>query len=457
MPGTAPADESSFLQFYRPEAKGAAGDADLPGGAAALAPRDRSFLLNLQRRALQYFLDNQMPGGLVLDRQRNHGPRRADGLCSTAATGMGFIALALASAPPYRLITPSSAAARIRTGLLAVLERLPHDHGAVPHFTDSVSEAIHGVDHCSTVETSWLAAGSLWAGAFLQDATLGKLATHFYERIDWRYWTAPDHADARGLLRHGKDRDGRFLACSWDRCNGETAFMYVLAAGAAEDRAVGRSAWVDLQPFYGTVADLRFNNADLGLFVFQYGLDLLDLYRWQPPGDVDLLKEARIATLANRLACAEVSRSFLTYRRHWGLSSGDGPGDSPGDDVYRCYAPSGPVDGTAHLTATLASLAHSPGAVLENLYQAQHDRDRLPLGRYGFSNINHDRSWISRDVVGIDLGAVVLALDNYLMDNRVRNLFARLACVRRGMERLGFTRATPPSAAPSAPGLRQAG
>ena len=75
-------------------------DADEPSSA------DRDFLLGLQYQALHYFLDNQTAGGLMLDRQRNHGPLRADGLCSVAATGMGFIALALASAPPYRLLSP---------------------------------------------------------------------------------------------------------------------------------------------------------------------------------------------------------------------------------------------------------------------------------------------------------------------------------------------------------------
>src|SRR5262249_52275015 len=102
-------------------------------GGEALAPADRGFLLGLQRHALQYFLDNQTPGGLILDRQRNHGPRRAHGLCSTAATGMGFVALALASAPPYRLLRPRTAVTRVAAGLRAALERLPDDHGAVPH------------------------------------------------------------------------------------------------------------------------------------------------------------------------------------------------------------------------------------------------------------------------------------------------------------------------------------
>src|ERR1700694_3545410 len=86
---------------------------------------DRVFLLGLQRCALAYFLDNQAPNGLILDRQSNHGPRRPHGLCSTAATGMGFIGLALASAPPFALLTPQQPAQRIGAALHAVLDRSP--------------------------------------------------------------------------------------------------------------------------------------------------------------------------------------------------------------------------------------------------------------------------------------------------------------------------------------------
>jgi hypothetical protein len=77
--------------------------------------------------------------------------------------------------------------------------------------------------------------------------------------------------------------------------------------------------------------------------------------------------------------------------------------------------------------------------VLENLRRAQHDQQLRPHGRYGFSNINVDRSWVGRDMVGIDAGAAVLALDNYMMNGRVRTLFNDVPAVRLGMERLGFT------------------
>jgi hypothetical protein len=404
---------------------------------AAFSTTDHRLLLRLQSQAMRYFMDNQTATGLILDRQRNHGPRHQHGLCSTAASGMGWIALALASADPYRLLTPAEATLRIGTGLETALHALPHDHGIVPHFIDSRSGAVHGSDHLSTIETAWLVAGALWASAFLRDTELERLAQSLWQRIDWRYWTAPD-TSATPLLRHGQGRDGRFLDCAWDRLNGETVFMYVLASGAEGERALPAEAWQHLQLFYGSVAGLRFNSSDLGLFVFQYGLDLLDLSSWLAPCGVDLVAEATIAADANYCKCRELADTFSTYREYWGLSAGDGPASSPEGYAYQCYAPGGPIDGTAHVTATLASIAQQPQLVIENLLCAYHDRHRAPLGRYGFSNINVDCGWIGPDMVGIDAGAAVLALDNYLHDNRVRNVFHFLPCIQRGLERAGF-------------------
>src|SRR5262249_22938640 len=147
-------------------------DLAVPGTAETLTPADRAFLLDLQRAALEYFLDNQVASGLIMDRQRNHGPRRPHGTCSTAATGMGLIAVALASRPPFLLLTPHEAAVRIETALRMALGRLPHDRGVVPHFLDSVTGEVYGNDFYSTVETAWLVAGGLWAAAFLRHGEL---------------------------------------------------------------------------------------------------------------------------------------------------------------------------------------------------------------------------------------------------------------------------------------------
>jgi hypothetical protein len=416
---------------------------------------ENALLWSLQRQALEYFLENQMPNGWVLDRQDNRGPRRTYGLCSSAATGMGFMALALASAPPYQMHSRPAAIQRIRAGIRASLESLPHDHGIMPHFVDATTGRVHGSDHFSTIDSAWLVAGALWAAEFLKDRDLENDAQLLYERIDWDYWTAPAEPTGQGLLRHGKKRDGSFLGCSWDRLNGETVFMYVLAAGAAAGRALEARGWQALQPFYGTLAGHRFPSADLGLFVFQYGMDLLDLCRWRAPQVEKLWEEAATATLANYRICRQQADAFATYSCYWGVSAGDGPAHPPAPDAYRCYTPAEPLDGTAHVTATLASIGQQPELVLENLLAAERGGDLAIRGRYGFSNVNLDRNWISRDIVGIDAGAALLALDNYLVDDRVRSIFHSLPPVQQGLRRLGFAETQAPATS-SPPALRHA-
>lgn len=406
-------------------------------GMASVKAIQRPLLPRLQIQALQYFIDNQTPAGLLLDRQSNHGPLRTSGLCSMAATGMGWIALALASDAPYRLLSPSEAVQRIRTGLQTALNVLPHDHGIVPHFVHSHTGQVYGSDYLSTIETAWLTAGALWAAAFLRDAELERLAHTLFARIDWHYWTAPAES-ATPLVRHGQTCGGRFLPCAWDRLNGETVFMYVMATGAADKYALPPAVWSHLRSFHGDAGGLHFNNSDLGLFVFQYGLDLLDLDDRPAPGGVDLAREAGIAAEANYHVCRDAAGHFATYQEYWGLSAGDGPGMNTDGFVYRCYAPSGPIDGTAHLTASLASIAHQPDLVHDNLERAAAEPRWPLLGRYGFSNVNTDRHWMAPDMVGIDAGAVVLALDNYLCEDRVRRVFHTLECVQRGLERAGF-------------------
>ena len=87
------------------------------------------------------------------------------------------------------------------------------------------------------------------------------------------------------------------------------------------------------------------------------------------------------------------------------------------------------LDGILALADCLGSLGNA---------QALHDAELGICGRYGLSNVNLDRGWVGPDMVGIDAGAVVLALDNLLMADRVRDVGRQIPCVHRGCARLGF-------------------
>src|SRR5262249_36704473 len=192
----------------------------------------------------------------------------------------------------------------VRQALETPRDRLPCDAGILPHFVEPHHLPAWGSDSSSTIDTGWLLAGGLWAAAFLGDADLADLAEGLCARVRWRAW-AVDQPGAGPLLRHGRGSDGQLLDCVWDRLNGETVFLYVLATGAPTGWELSRSCWAAFRPFPGTVAGLRFNHADLGLFVFQYGLDLLCPAQWAAHGGEALHTLPAIPSRANAAAALE--------------------------------------------------------------------------------------------------------------------------------------------------------
>lgn len=395
------------------------------GSAGALLQR-------LEKESIQYFVDNQLGHGLILDRQRNFARRGKTGLCSISATGMGLIALALAGEPEFAVLSRRESRKRIARALRTALT-LRHINGMMPHFVDSRSLAPVGSDAISTIDSAWLLAGALWAAEFTGVPQIRRLVRALVARVNWNAWTNGAPAP---LLRHGASVSGTYLTSVWDRFNAETAFMYLLAIGADETKALPASSWNALELFTGTLGSRTFISSDLGLFTFQYSHLLLDGAKLPPVKGKNLLAESIEGTLANREFCAALREQYRTFQTFWGVSAGDGPPNHPsGPDEYRAYDPQS-VDGTSHIEATVASLEVAPEHVLANLMNAEEPQWKRLHGRYGYSNVNVDRNFVSRDVVGIDVGAALFALDNTLHNGRVRKVFMRVQPVRRALHRL---------------------
>jgi hypothetical protein len=73
-----------------------------------------------------------------------------------------------------------------------------------------------------------------------------------------------------------------------------------------------------------------------------------------------------------------------------------------------------PEDGTVSPTGAIASIIFTPDLAM-SVAQAMYEKDGGALwGKYGFTNaFNVDRNWHSPDVIGIDLGMALLAIENY--------------------------------------------
>jgi hypothetical protein len=397
-----------------------------------------SLLLGLQRDAIRYFIDNQLAHGLMLDRQRNHGRRKFTGLCSLSATGMGLIALALASSAEHRMLTRAQACKRIKRALRTALN-LPQVGGMLPHFVDARTLAPAGSDPIATVDAAWLFTGALWAAEFLGDDELTALANQLCDRVDWLSW---GDGGPVPRLHHGAGAQGKKLASVWDRFNAETVCMYLLGIGAKKNALPAACLHsLDLAhgclPKDGPVEEQScFISADLGLFVFQYGLEMLDPCQLPSVNGAHLLDECVKAVRANYAFCRKHRMRYQTFQTFWGLSAGDGPCNAPCIDAYRAYSPEHDLDGTAHITATLASIGVWPDLVRQNLDAAESPQWRHIRGRYGYSNVNVDHNFVSRDVVGIDIGAAMFALENVLFADRVRKVFMRTPVIRRALRRL---------------------
>jgi len=403
--------------------------------ASSLKPADKKVLAQLENEAIKYFLDNQLENGLILDRQTNFDKPVGAGeySCSISGTGMGLIAIALASGPTHNLISHDEAVARVKKTLL-MAKTLPEDHGMIPHFFDGSTMKWKGCDQSSTIDSAWLVAGGLWAAQYLKDDELKKLANELYDRIDWNYWADKDTASGDPVLCMGMDNKGKRYKSQWDRVNGEVAFMYFLAIGASE-HPLPAKAWAALKPYNKIVAGQNLASGDLGLFTFQYSNELADLNQY--PGNINLAEMGAMGVAANYQACKELESRYKTFKRFWGLSAGDGPPNKgQTTDAYRAYAPDNDVDGTAHLMATLGSADVVPAFVLKNVHEAEAMKTPKIHGRYGYSNVNLDKDWVSKDVVGIDVGMAVMGLENLLDNNAVRNVWQELPSSKRAIDRL---------------------
>ena len=412
---------------------------------AQISTSEREILQGLQKQYIQYFLDNQCGEeahetvrDLVLDRQRNFGQRYKEPPVISSSTS-GYACCGIALAYKHGLISREEAVSRIKRLLTAALA-LPHEKGIGPHFVNVKDGSNTAIDKYSTVDWGWLLVGAGWSAQHLQSEELEVLFQELYKRVQWQYWT---HESESGLLRHGRHLDGRLLSSCWDRANAETLVLYLLATGAHND-ALPATVWQKLEPQWVEVRGIKIASGDLGLFTHQWGLELFPAEPLTKVIGIDLMAEH-----------AKAVQAELDLKREsglWGISAGDEPCDEGTDQtggistVIRYAEHSlGANDQTFNITASIASIGVNPRAVLQNLEKVKESEQRYSrriMGRYGPSNFkickkgDKEILLIGSDAVGVDVGAAMLAIENVIGDNDVRNTFRKLPCIQRATERM---------------------
>lgn len=394
-----------------------------------LAARDTELLEEIQRRAVRFFLEHSDPRtGLTRDRAPANGAP-ASAASSCAATGFALTAWCIADSRGW--LPREEAVRRVRQTLAFVAEHHAHERGLLYHFVDPSTGRRAWNSEASTIDTALFLKGALTAREYFHDAEITRLANAIYARIDWR-WAL----NGSSTLSHGWMPESGFIPHRWDSY-AELMGMYLLGIGAPQHALPGglwhawrrdSIAWHDGRPFLqcGPLFTHQFSHA---WFDFR---GLRDPYAdyWQNSVD---------ATLAQREWSAHQASRFPHWSADvWGLTASDGPRGYIAWGTPGKHEPDR-SDGTLVPCAPGGSLPFAPRECLTALHRMRELGGAKLWGRYGFADaFNPQTGWVAPDVIGIDLGIMLVMAEN-LRTDLVWNTFMRAPEVQRGLRLAGFT------------------
>jgi hypothetical protein len=353
----------------------------------------------IERRGCRYFYEMGDPEtGLVLDRTLIEG-KYEPAVASIAATGFGLSALCIADLHGY--FPRDAMKARVQKTLRYLNTHVDHERGFFYHFLESSSGRRVWKSEASSIDTSWLLCGALHCRGYWDDPEIRRLAADLLDRVEWRWML-----NSKPTLCHGWTPENGFLRYRWDTY-AEVLAMYLLAIGAASNGIPAQcwDAWKrPLRDYQGVF----FIDDATPLFVHQYSHAWFD-FRNRTDRYANYFRNSQRATQAHRLYCMQLAEKFPWYGPDmWGVTSSASPSG------YRVWASaSAPADGTLVPCASGGSLVFLPtlcGAVLENMIDRYSPR---VWAKYGFVDaFQPQHEWYSREVIGINLGIMVLMAEN---------------------------------------------
>src|SRR6185369_152157 len=400
------------------------------------AQTHEAFLDDLQKRSFQYFWEQADPQtGLVPDRARMDGsplPASHQNVASIAATGFGLTGLCVGVARNW--IEKAQALERTRNTLRFFDSRAFQQRGWFYHWLDSKTGERRWNSEVSSIDTALLIAGILTVRqCFREDQEIVRLADRIYRRVDFR-WMLNGHPH---LLSHGWKPETGFLGPRWDTYSEET-ILYLLAIGSPT-YPISPSSWHALwRDRYRYEGHAYFTTIGVPLFMHQYSHAWVDYRgRTETQGDrIDYFHNSVAATLAHRAFCINLAHAFPGYGPDlWGITASDSAkgylawGGPPVDPA---------IDGTVVPSAAGGSLMFTPELSVRALRTMREKYGEKIYGRYGFvDSYNPNNGWYDRDVIGINVGIILLSAENARSGN-VWRWFMKNAEVPLALRRVGL-------------------
>jgi hypothetical protein len=365
-----------------------------------------------------------MDGSSLDDNHRN--------VASIAATGFGLTALCIGGQRGW--ITSAQARERTRNTLRFFANKAFQEHGWFYHWLDSKTGERRWQSEISSIDTALLLGGVLTTRQYFQDdPEIVRLATSIYERVDFS-WMLNHHPL---LLSHGWKPESGFLKPRWDTYSEDT-ILYLLAIGSPRhpiSPAAWRALWRDRYRYDGYS---YFTTIGVPLFMHQYAHAWIDYRDRRETKDdrIDYFENSINATLAHRAFCIDLSHDYPGFEPNvWGVTASDSArgylawGGPPRDLA---------IDGTVVPSAAGGSLMFTPAFSLSALSTMHQKYGVKVYGRYGFVDaFNPNTGWTDTDVIGINVGIILLSAENMRTGN-IWRWFMRNREMPRAMTAVGL-------------------
>ncbi len=362
------------------------------------------------RRAFRFFWEQSHPQtGLTKDRAKNDGSKDTYSVCSSAATGYALAALPIGVKNKW--VSKSEAEARALLTLRFVSEKLDGTHGFYYHFTDwSTGKRVWDCE-LSSIDTCLLVLGAVAAGEYFE-GECRTLANRLLSQMDWRWMQNGPEVMAPTM---GWKPESGFLEARWAGYS-EALYRYLLGLAGSLPQA----SWDSWKDEIG-IGPLFFAQMTPGYYDLKGKRDTHKRDWWK---GYEKVHKTHVAFCAKH--------PTLYPDGLFGINACD----QPPPVGYGAQEPvEGRHDGTICPTAILAAMLFVPKDAQRALKALE---KRVQPGTYGWPNaVNFSKNWTDTDVLGIDLGMALLALENR-QSKLIWKLLHKNEQIRRGLSRAGL-------------------
>jgi hypothetical protein len=371
-------------------------------GKSVLSEDDEHFLDDLERRGIQFFLDQSDPQtGLMADRSEADGGHK--GVASIASVGFGLTAMCIGVERGW--LPREDAYERSMRVLKFLRDKGPQEHGTFYHFLNMRTGEREWKCEVSNIDTALLMAGVITVRQYFPNTELATLANELYERVEWP-WLLKDN----GLLCMGWKPEEGMLKAEWADFSEGPPLILMLGMGSRTHPLPAKvwSAW-RREPIE-RYAGLTYLQCP-PLFTHQYPHCWFD-YRGKRDDHADYFRNSQLATIAQRQWCIDdLGKEFPTYGPNvWGLTASD---SVHGYTAWGGPPKAGDIDGSVVPAAAAGSLAFEPRLCLDALREMRSKFGEKGYLKYGFvDSFNPSIGWYNPDVIGIDVGPTVLMAEN---------------------------------------------